>query len=156
MNREPAPIPNASPVHVPFGTAHEWNVLGDRTRLLVGRAQSGGRFSLFETVTPPGLGPPMHVHTREDETFRILEGRYEFVVGDQRLIAGPGDTLFAPRDVPHRFGAIGGVPGRMLIFITPSGIEDFFDAVHREIGDRLPPDEAVLSALLDRAGIRLV
>ena len=44
-------------------------------------AQTGGAFSIFEEITPPRMGPPLHIHHAEEEFFRVLAGRYRFRVG---------------------------------------------------------------------------
>lgn len=45
----------------------------------------------------PGGGALPHTHSREDETFQVLEGEYEVTVVGMTLHAKPGTTLFAPR-----------------------------------------------------------
>lgn len=80
--------------------------------------------SLYEGE--PGGGPPLHVHTVEDEIFFIKEGQFEFTVGGQKYIVNPGDVVFAPRLVPHRFECIGDQIGRMTIIFTPGNFAQFF------------------------------
>jgi uncharacterized cupin superfamily protein len=41
---------------------------------------------------------PLHVHTREDETFYVIEGRITAIVGDRRRDLGPGESVWLPRD----------------------------------------------------------
>ena len=41
-------------------------------------------------------------HT-EDEVYVIVGGRSRFTAGDETRDVGPGDTLFVPPTVPHRF-----------------------------------------------------
>ena len=36
--------------------------------------QTGGKFTAFLNMTPPGCGPGPHYHEREDEWFYIIEG----------------------------------------------------------------------------------
>jgi quercetin dioxygenase-like cupin family protein len=72
-------------------------------------------------------GPPLHVHEREDETFIVLEGRFEFQIRDERFEVGRGDTVFGPRGVPHTFRALEG-GGRMCVAFSPGGFEDYFPA----------------------------
>ena len=45
-----------------------------------------GRF--FEA----GYGPPLHVHSREDEAMHVLEGQIRFRVGADEFVAGPGNV----------------------------------------------------------------
>jgi quercetin dioxygenase-like cupin family protein len=83
-----------------------------------------------------GGGPPPHIHHREDETFQILEGEYEWTVGGKTFVAEKGATVFAPREVPHTYRYIGKTPGRLMCVITPSGFEGFFEEI-----DALTPDQ---------------
>src|SRR4029450_5467828 len=46
----------------------------------VGSEESGGGFTLLDNTNPAGTFLPPHVHKREDETFYILEGEFEFTV----------------------------------------------------------------------------
>ena len=77
----------------------------------------------------PGGGPPPHIHHREDETFQILEGEYEWMVGEKKFIAQKGTTIFAPRGVAHTYRYLGKTPGRLMCVITPSGFEGFFEEI---------------------------
>ena len=47
-----------------------------------------------------------------------------------------GETIFAPRGVPHTYRYLGKTPGRLMCVITPSGFEGFFE----ELG-ALPPQQ---------------
>lgn len=49
-----------------------------------------GRFSEV------GYGPPLHVHSREDEGVYVLEGAIRFRVGDDEFVAGPGTWVWQP------------------------------------------------------------
>lgn len=40
--------------------------------------QTGGSLGCFEAEVPAGEGPPFHVHEKEEEFFRVLEGRFAF------------------------------------------------------------------------------
>ena len=85
--------------------------------------QTGGALSLLEITEPPDMQGPLHVHHREDEGFWILEGEVTFQVGDERIEAGPGDFVFGPRDIPHRYD-VGPAGCRMLYIMTPGGFEN--------------------------------
>jgi mannose-6-phosphate isomerase-like protein (cupin superfamily) len=80
-------------------------------------------------TTCQAVAHPPHVHQREDETFQILEGEYEWTVGDKTFIASKGATIFAPRGVPHSYRYLGKTPGRLMCVITPSGFEGFFEEI---------------------------
>ncbi len=100
-------------------------------KVLLRATATGGALSLFEEITPPRQGPPLHVHYNEDEFFRVLQGCYRFQVGEQTIEAGPGDTLFVPRGTAHCFYNAGETPGRLFMGFTPGGGERFFDWINK-------------------------
>ena len=78
---------------------------------------------------PSGEGPPLHVHEREDEFFRVLSGCFGFwCAGDYFELAEGGCTAL-PRGVPHRFRNIGEKEGRLMVVVTPGGFEMFFPII---------------------------
>lgn len=111
-----------------------YSVVGDRYTFLLTGADTGGTYAVFDFLVPPGHGPPPHIHSREDEAFLVIEGEFEFIVAEKSLRVGAGQYLVAYRDIPHSFRNVGSVPGRMIVTVTPAGLEAFF----AEIGTRLP------------------
>lgn len=105
------------------------NILGIPLNIRLHGRDTGGALSVVESHDVPGGGPPLHIHHREDETFQILEGEYEWTVGEKKFIAQKGATIFAPRGVPHTYRCLGQTPGRLLCVITPSGFEGFFEEI---------------------------
>ena len=106
-------------------------VVGDRYTIKAGGEETGGAFALIEALVPPGGGPPPHVHRREDEAFYVLEGEVEFHVEGRPIAAGPGAWVTLARGSLHRFQNVGDRPARMLIVVTPAGLERFFLEVGR-------------------------
>lgn len=86
-----------------------------------------GAYSLFEVTIPPDQAIPTHVHSREDESFYVLDGAFNIQIGEQSFTATRGWFGFGPRHVPHGFKAVGRSPATMLIIVTPGGFERFFD-----------------------------
>lgn len=142
--------PNPDPAGCPV-----FSVVGDRYIFFVTGAQSDGAYAVLEAHVPPGGGPPPHVHRREDESFQVIAGEFEFTVDGTPVRVGPGEFLFARRDVLHHFKNVGPTDGRMLITLTPGGLEGFF----AEIGTRLqgrddapvPPTVDAIARLLQAA-----
>jgi quercetin dioxygenase-like cupin family protein len=99
---------------------------GDITFLVRGE-QSNGALSALEAVAPPGEGPPLHLHSREDETVYILEGDFRWKLGDQLSTRGPGSFVFIPRGLAHTWQCVSESPGRFLFTFAPAGMEGFFD-----------------------------
>src|SRR5262252_2028259 len=84
-----------------------------------------GQFALIEAVARRGNVPPTHIHHREDEMFYILEGEIVISLGDRTIKGTAGTMVFLPRDVPHSF-TIESEQSRMLILLTPAGLEGWF------------------------------
>ena len=88
-------------------------------------------------------GPPRHRHFFQDEWFFALEGTFDFEVGAERLVLNPGDSVFAPRGVPHVWAFVGEAQGRILIVFSPAGkMAAFFDTVNR--ANAMPPQDPEL------------
>jgi mannose-6-phosphate isomerase-like protein (cupin superfamily) len=54
------------------------------------------------------------VHVSQDEWFYVLQGDYVVEVGGNRFDLGPGDSVLAPRGIPHVWAHVGEGIGRML------------------------------------------
>jgi len=52
-----------------------------------------------------------------------------FLIDGEERVAPAGSFVFVPRGVLHTFWNAGTEPARQLTVFTPSGIEDFFDAL---------------------------
>lgn len=114
-------------------------------RFMVEVARSGGGFSLVEHPLPPrALGSPVHTHRNEDEYSFVLAGRVGVQLGEDVVVAGPGDLVFKPRGVPHAFWNAGDEPARLLEVISPGGFEAYF----REAAALLPDPQRNASAIL--------
>jgi quercetin dioxygenase-like cupin family protein len=73
-------------------------------RFMIDGADAGSRFSLVEhPMSPRGLAAPLHRHAREDEYSYVVEGRVGALLGDDVIVAGPGDLVFKPRNQWHTF-----------------------------------------------------
>jgi quercetin dioxygenase-like cupin family protein len=101
---------------------------GDAT-ILAGGDQTGGALAAIDVVVPPGEGPPLHIHTREDETAYVLEGELRWKLADEMNSSPAGSFVFIPRGLPHAFHNPTGDPARMLITFSPAGMEGFFEAL---------------------------
>lgn len=132
MNAQaPAPL-GSNELHVlgsgedRFGKSHS---LGFSTFFFkVTTAETGGRLFLMEhQQMKPGGGPNLHLHLNQEEWFCVIEGEVAFQIGEQRLHLHAGESVLAPRRVPHTFSSVGPTPGRMLIGFCPAGkMEQYF------------------------------
>ena len=134
-----------NPIQVPNDGGKQVNILGIPMVIRIRGRDTGGVVSAVESHDVPGGGPPPHIHHREDETFQILEGDYEWTVGGKTFIAQKGTTIFAPRGVPHTYRYLGQTPGRLMCVITPSGFEGFFE----EIGALSPQQQQDIPRVME-------
>jgi len=123
-------------------------------------ADTGGAFGLVEAHFPEGFGPPLHVHSREDEGFYILEGRVRFRQGEEDFVAGPGTFVWGPRGIPHAFKVEPG-GARALIVAVPAGFEGMFEegGVPARQGEPSPVvgyDPTAAKALAERFAFEVV
>lgn len=105
---------------------------------------SGGILVIENTFHAPG-GPARHLHHEQDEWFYAVEGEFVLEVGAERFVLQPGDSVLAPRRVPHVWAHVGAAKGRILIAFFPAGqMEAFFREVTKE--NAMPPLDPALWA----------
>jgi mannose-6-phosphate isomerase-like protein (cupin superfamily) len=131
-------------LHRPAGGGLTFWGPGDMYRFLVTGEETGGAYFAMEALVPPGGGPPPHIHRNEDETFYVVEGEVDFVLGDDTLTAGVGDFVNVPRGSVHCFHNSGTAPMRMILTFSPAGIEKFFEeTLERALDPTQPPPDNV-------------
>lgn len=137
------------------GEGERLEVVGDVGRVLADGRVTGGRCLMIEFVSAPGNGPPLHRHEREDESFYVLTGHAKFQVDGKTLRASAGDFVFAPRGSTHAFVNNGTEPLRMLVIVSPSGIEvPFREVSSRSARESLSPGD--LAAIFAPHGVAIV
>src|ERR1700758_271022 len=127
-------------------------VVGDVYRFLATGEDTDGKYALWETVVPPGGGPPPHVHSREEEGFYVLEGEITFTVNGEKVVATVGTFANMPVGTPHSFKNESDRPARMLISVAPAGLEQMFFEVGVPMAEGAtpasPPTEDEIEKLL--------
>jgi quercetin dioxygenase-like cupin family protein len=104
--------------------------------------ESNGLFVLENSFRAKG-GPARHLHYDQDEWFYAIEGEFIIEVGQDRFRLNPGDSLLAPRKIPHVWAYAGDEIGRILIAFTPAGkMEAFFREVTK--AHAMPPQNPEL------------
>src|SRR5690349_25051553 len=98
------------------GSAAELKIVGE---------QSGGEWAVVENRVRAGDEPPIHTHTREDETIYVLEGAITAYVGDATIEVQAGSYAALPKNVPHGL-TVRGDQARLLVTLEPAGAEYFF------------------------------
>jgi len=101
-------------------------VVGDVYRFMATSEDTNGKYAMWEAIVPPGGGPPPHVHSREEESFYILEGEITFQIGEERVVVTAGMFANMPVGTPHTFKNESSQPARVLISVAPAGLEEMF------------------------------
>jgi len=104
---------------------------------------SEGLLILENTFHAKG-GPARHLHYDQDEWFYAVEGEFIFEIGQEKFRLKPGDSVLAPRKIPHVWAYAGtGSIGRILITFMPAGkMEAFFREVTN--ANAMPPQDPEL------------
>ncbi len=138
------------------GTGHQLHAFGSEFTIHLGGQETGGKFCMFTEVTPPGGGPPPHLHRAAEEWFYPLEGRVEFFMDGSWQEVALGTTVYVPRGTVHTFRNPGDAPLRMLMGISPAGIETFFERCAEEFARPEPPEMERIAAIGADFGIEFV
>lgn len=85
--------------------------------------QEATNISVGMTILPPGETSSFHSHEAETETWVILSGEGEVVVGEERASVGPETVILNPPGHKHQLVNSGTVPLRVLWIYTPPGPE---------------------------------
>ena len=130
------------------------NVIGDiQTHKLVG-SDTGNQIVEWVDNVDPGVGIPPHIHTLEDEIFRVIKGEVEIMIGGKTIILNEGDIAFAPKNIPHSWKVVGTEKAKMITSAFPAGIEHMFKELSElPLG---PPDFKKVSEICDKHGIKFV
>ncbi len=130
--------------HVAAGSDHsgEFRGLGVSRIDFKVLPEDGGMLILENTFHAKG-GPAKHLHHDQDEWFYVLEGEFVLEVGSERFELTPGESVLAPRGVPHVWAFVGDAPGRILVAFRPAGeMAAFFRHVTR--ANAMPPQDPAL------------
>lgn len=106
-------------------------VVGAGSDIKATRTSTSGSLMLIESHTRGGA--PLHIHSREDECFYVIDGTITVRCGEEVFEAGPRSFVFLPRGIPHAWDVSGEDVATVLIITVPSGFEDFLWE-HHEAG----------------------
>jgi UDP-glucose 4-epimerase len=153
--------PAGGPAVARTGEAKVW-WLGGLMAIKARAENTGGALGVLEGhALPKGYGPGLHVHSREDEIMYVIEGQIRLRVGDDDVVAGPGDWVWQPRGVPHAF-RVESDSARALIMFSPGGLERMFVEGGAPAGEspdsleQLQPDPDTMAAFGKQFGFEFV
>jgi quercetin dioxygenase-like cupin family protein len=113
-------------------------MVGDTYTILLTGEDTTGCYTLIEMHVPPGGGPPPHRHDFE-EMFHVLESEIEATFRGEKSVVRAGETVNIPANAPHSFTNASDRTARLLCVCSPSGQEEFFEAVGVPADSRTAP-----------------
>jgi len=127
-------------------------------RFLLEGEESGGSVAVFEFDVPAGTKLPgsAHSHDGYEETIYGLEGVLTWTLDGRQSDVGPGEVLYIPRGVGHRFDNDHDVDAKMLAIVSPGILgPDYFREIAAvvEAATSGPPDPAALAEVMRHHGL---
>lgn len=108
----------------------EWR-RGVDTRMLVSAQTGAAQLTVFEQHCAPGHGAPSHLHAVE-EVLRILAGRAEVWVEDDRAVLDAGSSVIIPAGATHGFTNVADDTLRVLAILAAPMFEARYAADNRD------------------------
>ena len=121
--------------------------------------ETGGNLFVMEQNNHKKGGPPRHLHYNEEEYFYVIEGNYIVEVGPERFELSSGDSLLAPRKVPHAWAFVGDDKGHLLISFAPANkMEAYFRLINqiRAAHTYADPNNKQQADLMKEYGMELI
>ena len=137
-------------------------ISNDINTILASKEDTGGTYSILEIKVFPNGGPLPHIQTQEHEGFYIIEGQIVFNVNGKRIEATPGTFVNVPPGIVHSFKNEKDKVAKMIVVLSPPGMEQLFVEAGIEISDNYvkpPPfDEKQKQKMVDmfpKYGVKL-
>lgn len=153
---------DAQPIALAVGEGEARWFLDSLAIIKAGDEKTGGRLAVVEYLSPKGSGSPLHMHTREDEWFHVLEGELAIWVGGQLIQARAGAFAYGPRGIAHTFVVVS-ERARYIVGASPAGFDQFVRAASVPAttptlppSDAAPPDPQRLAAIAAQFGIQVL
>lgn len=141
------------------GEGQTTSLFGDTYVVKAAGAQTGGTLAVIQADLAPGsAGTPLHINTREDENYYVVEGTLTFRIGERTLEAPAETFVHIPKGVVHTHWNATAAPVRLLGFPAPAGFETFFAELAELMASTPPgpPDINRLAAVYENYGLRVV
>jgi quercetin dioxygenase-like cupin family protein len=106
--------------------------------------------SCLEFAAAPGFDTGMHVHTKLEETFYVLDGEFELRAGEEVRRMLPGSVMFVPPGVPHGFSNPTDKPATLLLIMSPANFDQYFVELADILAHSGPPDTDAIADLRRR------
>ncbi len=96
---------------------------------------TNGQYFFSETTIPAGdPGPPLHFHSKENESFYLKKGKLLFNVNGKEFELTEGENLIVEKGEKHTWKNLSATDAELIIIFTPPGIENMFIELEEDFG----------------------
>ncbi|WP_329249986.1 cupin domain-containing protein [Actinoallomurus sp. NBC_01490] len=140
------------------GEGQAYTYFGAELENVVSTTETDGVVTVSRLHMQRDEAPPLHVHSREDESWVVLSGRVRFWAGSTSLDtcevhdAEPGAYIYGPRSVPHTLQPITST-AVILTINSPGAVEGYFKGVGHTDTSRTADD---IADLLAEYGVKIL
>lgn len=130
--------------------SNEFDVLGDKIRVLITRKQTGGAFDVIEFTAPESSGPPPHSHAWLESTY-VVDGEVEFSMNGKTTLVSAGGLFTTTPNTVHTYRVVS-KQARFVLFAAPSAVYEFLAEVAREV-KHVPEDLPKILTISSKHGV---
>jgi quercetin dioxygenase-like cupin family protein len=144
-----------APTFLAPGEGESFPMLTHAFSIKVSAQDTNGGWVMYELTDTAGNGAPLHSHPW-DEAFYVLEGELMFQVGNQKMSAIAGSSLFVPGGVAHGF-TVSSPMTRFLVTVAPAtAAEAFYRELGEKIADLASANPAVLQEICQKHQLQIL
>ncbi|MBW4518190.1 MAG: cupin domain-containing protein [Scytolyngbya sp. HA4215-MV1] len=136
------------------GEGESFPMLTHSFTIKVSAQDTKGEWVMYEIADTLGNGAPLHSHPW-DEAFYVLEGELAVQIGNQKMTAIAGSSMFVPAGVAHGF-SVSSPTVRFLATISPAtAAEAFYREMGEKVADLASAEPAVLEELCQKHRLQI-
>ncbi len=80
------------------------NILGEKLTFKKLSNDEKGKYLEVENEEKPNVGPPMHIHFKQDESLTVISGKLGYqIIGEEAKYVNTGETIFFAAGIAHKF-----------------------------------------------------
>lgn len=114
-----------------------WMTENEFTGIVVGKEDTNSEYVITDGIIEPDGFIPNHYHKWEDQTFHIIEGILDVIIGKEKLTVNDGSTIHCPKGIAHYMKNIGKENAKVISYIFPGDwAEDFIAETSRQVKSR--------------------
>lgn len=102
------------------------NKNGETITITKSAAETNGQITEFEGTDEPGIGPPMHVHFKQEEMVRVIKGKMRVKTPMKEFSLAVGEEYVFAAGEAHQFWSEGNETLHYAGHVRPSNNYEYF------------------------------